>query len=758
MSRRGSGSRRAVSIITVLAVLGVALVGAPGAVADVSAAQTGTAGYHDVCDDAGGDPLDLRRTELSTLSTGLRVAADSCTPWPDSALDERSLRWELSTAGASAFAEVIISRENGALTVTATRAGQVVFTGSAVRTGERGIRADVPLDTIEAPDAFEFVLRLRGTAGTIDSLPEIGLGEPRLTYPDACPADEVPVVVTAGEGRYDTAVAAARAAGLRVDRQVPEVRSFSVQGSQAFAQSALALQPAVVAVSRPTPMQRLAVTPDDPLYGQQWSLHEISTPRAWRFRTGSSARVAVVDDGVDATRVDLAGRVATGHDARFGRALPAGASSDRGGHGTAVAALISAQGDNGADMAGVDWSATIVPYRVFDAAGCSDPLDVAAAIVHATDAGVDAINLSVGTLEDIPALHDAVRFAHQQGVVQVAAAGNTRQIGNAPLYPAAYPEVIGVGATHRTARLAAYSSTGAHVHLLAPGGAGTGRAEDDILTLGEREAPPRPRVGTSFSAPLVTGAVLLYRAIDPAGPDTVADALARSATDLGAPGRDDLHGHGLLDVHRLLVQAGVNRACPPGGVPPALFADVPPGTVHHPAIDCAAWWAVAQGVSPTEYRPQVHVTRAQMATFIVRTVERATGAALPVTRDHFPDDDGNHHEQAINQLAEAGVVAGRDGRYFPNEAVTRAQMATFLARAYALVGGEPGGIGEPPFTDIAGNVHQSSIAAGFELGLVRGQTVTLYGPSSAVRRDQMGSFLTNLLGAFVRDGHLAARG
>lgn len=753
----GAGHARGLSggvAFCLLASLLVALPAAPAQAGGVVRAA-GPTGYFDVCDDADGDPLDLRRMEIDQPGTNLRFTASACAPWADDALDTRSVRWELSMPGASPFADVTIARSGGALEVTATQGGAVTHTGPAVRTGASGIRADVPLDALAAPESFQLVLRVQGSTGPVDTLPDITRGEPRLSYPDPC--RDSPVVVSTAVDGYGAAVEAARTAGLGVGTQVPEVGAFSVDATPAAARAALAGQRGAVTIDRPAPVRRLAVTPDDPHFPEQWALGEINAPRAWGIRTGSERRVAIVDDGVDATRTDLVGRVGEGHDVRFDRVLPANQSSDRGGHGTAAASLVAARGDNAVDLAGLDWSATIVPYRIFDAAGCSDPVDVAAAIVRAADAGVAVINLSVGTVEDTPALRNAVAYAHQQGVVQVAAAGNTRETGNAPLYPAAYPEVIGVGATYRAARLAPYSSTGPQVHLVAPGGAGTGRAADDLLALGERGVLT-PRAGTSFAAPLVAGAVLLYQGVDPAGgPDVVASALARTATDLGQPGRDDLHGHGFLDVHRLLVQAGINRSCPPGGVPAAPFTDVPAGTVHAPSIDCVVWWSVAQGVTPAEYRPAAHVTRAQMATFIARTVERA-GANLPVTRDHFPDDDGNHHERAINQLAEAEIVAGRAGRYSPNDPVTRAQMASFLARAHTLVTGEEQPAPPPPFDDIAGNVHEDAISAAFEAGLVRGRTATLYGPRSAVRRDQMGSFLTNLIGAFVRDGHLAPHG
>ncbi|MEX2619051.1 MAG: S8 family serine peptidase [Egibacteraceae bacterium] len=728
---------------------------------DTAASQASTtAPYVDVCDDAGGDPLDLRRTEIGPGDGGtLRFTAHSCAAWPDAAFDGRSLRWELSTPGNPAFAALTVSREGGALTATVTEqpdgAGTVTHSGPAQRVtavGEqRGVRADVPVGALGDPVSFDFVLSLHSGPDTVDWLPERELGEPRLHYPEACPGLDS-FTVTAAPDRYEAAVEEARSAGWQVSGEVPAIGAFRVGRAAPDAGGGLADLAGIDIVERSSVVRRSGVVPNDPRFADQWPLDDLNVPAAWRFRTGSDLRVAIVDDGVDAMRADLAGRVTEGRDTRFDRALPAGQSSDRGGHGTAVAGLLGAAGNNGVDIAGVDWAAQIVPYRVFDAAGCSDTLDVAAAIVHAADAGVGVINLSVGTLDDVPALRDAVRYAFDRRAVLVAAVGNS---GNAtPLYPAAYLEVIGVGATVRGGSHAGYSSTGDQVAVVAPGGQSTGAADTDLLTLGERSTL-RSRAGTSFAAPLVAGAALLYRSIDPdSSASTVAAAFAASAEDRGPPGRDPAYGHGLLDVHRLLVAAGVNRACPPGRVPAAPFADVGDGNVHAGAIDCVVWWSIAQGVTASEYAPRASVNRAQMATFIARTVERANGTTLPVTRDRFPDDNGNHHETNINKLAEAGIVqGGRDGRYGPNEPVTRAQMATFVVRAYEHIVAAPLPADPTDFTDVAGNTHEQAILKAFAAGLVRGQSATSYGPRPAVRRDQMGSFLGNLLGALARDGH-----
>lgn len=774
MSRSAAPVARPVLILGLALLLALMAVEAPPASAIAGGGGDGPSGasgepsdlagrtmpYVDVCDDADGSPLDLRGAAIEPQSDGLAFTVYTCQEWSDDVLDGRSFRWEVRADGA-VVGRVVITRSDGALMWTATRLSDgAETTGPAERVSflgeQRAVRAGIVLADLGAPSSFEFTLALEDDgAGVLDRIPDTG--EPALSYPDRCPDRVAQAVVTTESGRYANALTAARGAGLRVTGELPSIDAFTVEGPAAAALPALERLPGVATVARPAPVQRLAVAPDDPRYPEQWALPQVQAPRAWEIRTGSGLRVAVVDDGVDTERIEIAGRVAAGHDTRFDRPLPEGTSSDRGGHGTAVASVLAAQGDNGVDIAGVDWSATIVPYRMFDAAGCGDDTHLAAAIVHAADAGIPVANLSVGTPDDTAVLREAVRYAHQQGTVLVAAVGNVRQTGNAPLYPANYPEAIGVGATLRGGEIASYSNTGSQVHVVAPGGRGSGQVTEDLLVLGERHRVEAVG-GTSFSVPIVAGGVALYRAVDPRGnPQTVADALASSATDRGTAGYDQTYGHGLVDLYRLLLQAGVNRACPPGAVPPAGFADVAPGTVHTPAIDCVAWWGVARGVTATQYQPARWVNRAQMATFVARTIE-ATGTPLPVTADHFPDDNGNPHEANINKLAEAGVVQGRDGRYWPNDAVTRDQMAAFLVRATEHVMDEALSDGSSPFTDIAGNTHRAAIDKAYEAGLTRGRTATTYDPRAAVRRDQMASFLRNVLGGFAREGRASPPG
>jgi len=166
------------------------------------------------------------------------------------------------------------------------------------------------------------------------------------------------------------------------------------------------------------------------------------------------------------------------------------------------------------------------------------------------------------------------------------------------------------------------------------------------------------------------------------------------------------------------------------------FRDV----VFSPFIDDITWLyyaGVTQGCGSGLYCPTATVTRAQMASFLVRAFDLA-----PSGTDYFIDDNLSIHEDDINALAAAGVTSGCGGdRFCPNLAVRRDEMASFMARAMDL----------PPtatdyFTDDEDSVfHEDNINRIAAAGLTTGCAPGLYCPAHATRRDQMAAFLHRAL-------------
>ena len=232
-------------------------------------------------------------------------------------------------------------------------------------------------------------------------------------------------------------------------------------------------------------------------------------------------------------------------------------------------------------------------------------------------------------------------------------------------------------------------------------------------------------------------------------------------------------GRSTVDIYRVTLPAPTQelqgttldqsprRACDQDFVPDAGFTDVTASNVHGSSIDCLAWYAVTGGTSPTSYGPAGAVTRAQMATFLARLVAEG-GVDLPADApDAFPDDEGNTHEANIDALAALGIVEGRDGAFDPAGRVTRAQMASFIARAVEAVTGSLPEAGDH-FSDDDGNTHETNINALASLGVVDGRRnaegAIEYLAGAHVTRAQMASFLTRALEVARRSGQAVAGG
>ena len=258
-------------------------------------------------------------------------------------------------------------------------------------------------------------------------------------------------------------------------------------------------------------------TPRDPQYRRQSTyLRQIGVQRAWnRTRGSSDVTIAVVDSGVATGHPDLRGKVVGRYNAVTGKRSVV----DRDGHGTAVASIAAAATSNRKGIAGVGWRTSILAVKVSDRKGAIWGDAVAQGIRWATRRGADVINLSLGSAQNDSFVRSAVAFALKRGVVVVAAVSNSAS--TTPIYPAAYPGVLSVGATNG-ARLASFSDPTGRV--AAPG-------------VGLRAAVPGgyARVdGTSFATALVSGQAALVRAVRPRMPaKRVVAMITRTTRSIG---------------------------------------------------------------------------------------------------------------------------------------------------------------------------------------------------------------------------------
>jgi serine protease len=238
--------------------------------------------------------------------------------------------------------------------------------------------------------------------------------------------------------------------------------------------------------------------PDDLYFNpQQWALNntgtfaggtagaDIEMPQAWDFARGSrDIIVAVVDSGVEVNHPDLVNNLVGGFNFVDGNDKPI----DNLGHGTHVAGIIGAMGNNGTGISGVMWNTSIMPLKFItdfgpDVCGagqdfCGSVADAAAAIQYAVSHGAKVINASYGSDTFSSVEFDAIKAANDAGVLFVAAAGNggLDSLGDnndlTPSFPANYnlPNIISVAATDQNDRRASFSNYGpTSVQVAAPG-------------------------------------------------------------------------------------------------------------------------------------------------------------------------------------------------------------------------------------------------------------------------------------------------
>ena len=187
---------------------------------------------------------------------------------------------------------------------------------------------------------------------------------------------------------------------------------------------------------------------------------------------------------------------------------------------------------------------------------------------------------------------------------------------------------------------------------------------------------------------------------------------------------------------------GIEVVCPPEARAPDRFPDA--GGTHREAVNCMAAYGIAlgrPGPDGREFDPSGTVTREQMATFIARSIE-VTGAELPLG-EPFPDV-GQVHGDNVRKLAGAGIATGLpDGTFGASLPVTRAQMATFIAQALRyLTGDELPPV--DAFSDVSGT-HAANVGSLAAVGVVGGRADGTYDPTAPVTRAQMASFLARML-------------
>ena len=304
------------------------------------------------------------------------------------------------------------------------------------------------------------------------------------------------------------------------------------------------------------PFSGAAFTPNDTLFERQGSLKQIRAPQAWDLARGSSdVIVAVVDTGIDITHPDMDEAIWTNPDE-----IPDnGLDDDNNGyiddihgwnyinnnnditpnfsktysedgihHGTSIASIIGAEGNNKLGIVGVAFGVKIMPLKVLDELGNGDTKKAAQAVYYALDKGADVVNLSFVGFVPEDELDTAIQRAWEQGVVVVAAAGNTTpEAGGLNLneydeYPACYDQaddeeyVLGAAATDPLDQKGKFSNYGSMcVDVSAPGMNILSARVYNPDAAGYDKFYNDDWSGTSFAAPFVSGLAALIKSANP---------------------------------------------------------------------------------------------------------------------------------------------------------------------------------------------------------------------------------------------------
>lgn len=220
-------------------------------------------------------------------------------------------------------------------------------------------------------------------------------------------------------------------------------------------------------------------------------------------------------------------------------------------HGTMVAGIAAATGNNGVGIAGVNWYSRILPIQALNDDDYGDTYTVGNAVYYAADQGVDVISISLGTTADDPYLREAISYALDKGAVVVAAAGNDGC--DCMLYPARYPEVIAVGSANSAGNRSSFSSYGSALDILAPG---EGMTTSSWSKTNGVSSYSGNAAGTSFATPFVAGLYGLARSHQPTATwDEITGAMFENANRSGlsaASPRNNGIGYGRTNAHAML--------------------------------------------------------------------------------------------------------------------------------------------------------------------------------------------------------------
>ncbi|MFN8575545.1 MAG: S8 family peptidase [Candidatus Sericytochromatia bacterium] len=300
------------------------------------------------------------------------------------------------------------------------------------------------------------------------------------------------------------------------------------------------------------PLNSFKATFNDPDIKLQYGLEKINADGAWAVTKGDEKIViAVVDTGVDLNHPDLAANLVKGYSTIKGTIN----ENDDNGHGTHVAGIVSAIADNNIGVTGIAPKCKVMPIKVLSAKGDGNDSDIAEGIIWAVDHGAKVINLSLGGAGAGKTLENAILYAYNSNALVVAAMGNNG--ANVKNYPAAFKNVVAVGASDSKNKVAPFSNFGDWISVTAPGlkiysTLPTYKVELSRYNLGTEYGILS---GTSMAVPYVAGlAGLILSKNKNLNRAEVRKRIEQNCNDIDEKGFDDETGVGLIDASKSLAK------------------------------------------------------------------------------------------------------------------------------------------------------------------------------------------------------------
>lgn len=438
------------------------------------------------------------------------------------------------------------------------------------------------------------------------------------------------------------------------------VIELPAQGDEVAVGNALVRLPVIKFVEADRAIEP-AQTPNDRNSRNAWHLPKIGANAAWDSAPGDGVTIAILDSGVDAVHPDLVQHLVAGWNFFENNA----STADVFGHGTKIAGVAAASGNNGQGITGVDWRARIMPIRVTDAAGYGYDSLIAQGLVWAADHGARVANISFLGVSRSATVLSAAQYMRNKGGVVVVAAGNT---GDQQADPAS-DLITAVASTDSNDARPSFASFGNYIDVAAPG--------VSIWTT----APGAAYVsmsGTSASSAIVAGVYgLMMSANRSLSPRTLDNILFSTAVQEGSPHRDPYKGWGRIDAAAAVTKA--KQTLERDIQPPSTALAAPNGAVASGLVTINA--AASDNVAVT--RVELYANGALIATEITAPY------AFVADTGGWPNGNASLYTRAYDAAGNAAnsnplVLAVSNDAVTPTVNITSPQNGTLVSGAVPI--------------------------------------------------------------------------